>query len=125
MDFAILPGQYDEDDKPKQHIVQRVIPALFAFGTDVKDRTEIERYKEVLAADTTLRPEYGPPIKLICVAGRGCWVWKQKPNDWLNEKSGDHEEVLKFLSIVTNSYLKICSSRGFPRLGHYIGTEGT
>ncbi len=74
--FPYLPGKYDEFDKPVDHDILKVMPAIFAFDSDlVGDKeSEIDRYCNVAGSRTT-------PIGAICVVSKGYWYWNE------NEKS--------------------------------------
>lgn len=118
-------GIYDDLDRPIHHITSRVIPMLFAFGSDLTEngKSEIERYMEL---DT--HAEYNPLIHLICVVGKGCWSFKIIPSQdnsrlckWAYlEPSSDYNEVLGFLGRAINSLAIIADSRGAPRFGNYV-----
>lgn len=97
-----------------------VIPALFAFQTDLSEdgKGELARYRELdEEADTN------PAIPVFCVAGRGYWWFK--PNEpaekWIHHPpSPEHEEVIDFLGGVANTVPDQVFLKGRPRFGNYI-----
>lgn len=97
-----------------------VIPALFAFGSDLTldGKSELTRYREVdPEADTS------PVIPILCVAGRGFWWYK--PNEpaekWINHlPTEDHEEIIDLLGGVANTVPDQVAFKGRPRFGHYL-----
>lgn len=114
-------GQYDDDDKPLSHNMSRPAYCVFAFGSDLCDggKTEIERYIELCAADSTLTRIDGPPVRILCVVGRGCWIWRNSA--WVPwAEKYPLAEVLRFISVVMNGYRKKALDRGAPRLGAYL-----
>jgi hypothetical protein len=117
--FGVLPGEHDAADKPIDHKVMRPLSAVFAFDTDLtaQGKSELERYQGLLAEDDTFRSEAGPPLRLLCVLTRGCWVWR-KIGGWISlQPSYPFEEVLHLVSIVMNTYRAVASSstRAAPR----------
>jgi hypothetical protein len=97
-----------------------VIPALFAFRTDLAEsgKGELARYRE-LDGDA----DSNPAIPVFCVAGRGYWWFK--PNEpaqkWINHPpSPEHEEVIDFLGGVANTVPDQIVLKGRPRFGNYI-----
>ena len=97
-----------------------VIPALFAFRTDLAagGKEELARYRELDdEADTN------PTIPVFCVAGRGYWWFK--PNEpvekWIYHLPNDeHEEVIDFIGGIANTVPDQIAKKGRPRFGNYI-----
>ena len=115
-----MTGEYDTADTPIESISMRLIPAILAFNSDLSEsgNTELERFKEIWGGST----DETPPIRMICVVGRGCWAWKPTlPNKWHTwGGSYELEEVVRFIAGVMNSYKLIALSRKAPRLGTYL-----
>jgi uncharacterized protein DUF6602 len=113
-----LPSALNQVYQPIGNASPPVIPALFAFGSDLIDKGELDRYRELdPEADTR------PAIPVLCVAGRGYWWYK--PNEpaekWINHlPTDDNEEVIDFLGGVANTIPDQIFLKGRPRFGHYI-----
>jgi len=115
-----LPSTVNQIYQPVGNPSPPVIPALFAFASDLvpEGKSELERYRELdPAADTR------PAIPVLCVAGRGYWWYK--PNEpaekWINHlPTDDSEEVIDFLGGVANTIPDQIFLKGRPRFGHYI-----
>ena len=120
--MVYVTGEYDTADKPIEptSVVQALIPTILAFDSDLSEsgKTELERYLEVWGGFT----KEPPPIRMICVVGRGLWAWKPtEPTKWAFwGGSYDLEEVVAFIMVVINSYKRIALSRKAPRLGAYL-----
>jgi len=112
--FTYLPGSYDGADQPQSMTLNQMGSALLAFDTDlsVRGKTEIERYDELHASED-------PPLKIICVIDRGCWIWRNE--GWFTwDPPYKHGEMLLFLSVIMNTYRQTAASRREPRMGMYI-----
>ena len=119
-----LSGIYGPGDRAIPHLTTRIVPAMFAFGSDLSgdSKSELERYIEIdpLA-------ERDPSIRCICIVGKGCWFFR---SDAINEISvgkwlcwkptSNHEEIIGFLSGVLNTIPDAIASRGRPRFGEYL-----
>jgi hypothetical protein len=115
MGFMYQSGDYDDSGKSTNHIVEKVISCVFAFGTDLtlEGKNEIDRYDEIRDLD------YHPPLRAICVVGRGYWYWSG--NKWKTwERTYDFEEVVGFIAGVMNTYRRVAATRKEPRLGRYL-----
>lgn len=116
--MEFISGYYDIYNHPIGHIVQRIVPAFFAFGSDLKEggKTELERYLEL---DSNGRTR--PAIRVICVIGKGYWYFHENESAWYYwEPTSDHGEVISFLGGILNSIPDHISSRGHPRFGIYL-----
>lgn len=116
-----MHGFYDEDNRPIQHQITKIIPALFAFSSDLAPtgKTEIDRYKE------NLEENEKPTIFAICVIGRGYWDYVEKFNKWLARlPSPNFDEAIEFAAHIANSLHKADLKRGYPRIGNYLVLEG-
>ena len=91
------------------------IPILFAFSTDLSPtgKSEIDRYRENDPdADTK------PTIPVICVAGRGYWRFetkRPKPSWLFHPPTDEHDEIIDFISGVSNTIPEQVWMRGHPR----------
>ena len=116
-----MSGIYDEDNRPIQHQMIKIIPALFAFSSDLSPtgKTEIDRYKE------NMEENEQPAILAICVVGKGYWDYVKKVNKWLaRSPSPNFDEVIEFAAHIANSLHKSDLKRGYPRIGNYLVLEG-
>jgi len=116
--FTYLSGTYDPGDIPQPQKCIHLIPAMFAFESDLDGRgkTEIDRYDEIRGGGT-------PAMKSICVVGRGNWYWEELNGvgGWQAAiTQGPVGEVMGFLAGIINTYPRIAESRCRPRLGHYL-----
>lgn len=114
MGFRYQSGEYDDFDKPTDHIVGKVISCVFAFDTDlISDiKNEIDRYDQIRGSDD-------PAIKAICVVGRGYWyLHKGRWKTW--QRKSQFDEVVGFIAGVMNTYRRVGSTRKEPRLGKYL-----
>lgn len=119
-DLQYLPSAMSKTYEPVGPSSPPVIPALFAFQTDLAagGKDELTRYREL-----DDEADANPTIPVFCVAGRGYWWFK--PNEpaekWIYHLPNDqHEEVLEFIGGVANTVPDQILSKGRPRFGHYI-----
>ena len=98
------------------------VQASFAFASDLKGDPSLE-LKRYLAAEK--EADSGKPaLQAFCVVGRGYWTlahygWKYvKASDDLNE-------VMAFLSGVTNTLSQILQFKGRPQFGYYLSDDIT
>lgn len=113
-----LPGAYDSESRPKNHRFTPIIPAFFAFDSDLRKtgKSELERYQEL---DPNFRNK--PSLVAICVVGRGYWYYRAIDKKWISHPpTPDYDEVVDFLSGVINTIPDAMASRGHPRLGNYL-----
>lgn len=116
-------GLYDPSGRGISHRINPVIPAFFAFATDLTEKSEIDRYIEL---DT--EAEFSPVLPVICIAGKGYWYYRRDttPNGdsigkWWNwAETTDHNEIFGFLSGILNTIPDALASRGHPRFGEYL-----
>lgn len=117
--FEYQTGFHSLDNEPVDLPVWKVIPTVFAFDSDlsVSGRSEVDRYPSFEG------PE--PPLKAICVVGRGYWYWHHFRQRWLEwPRTYELEEVVGYLSGVMNTYGRIALTRGFPALQRYFTNVG-
>ncbi len=110
-------GLYDIQDVPINHPIKPVIPAFFAFTTELAEngKSELERYSEI---DPHFRE--APCLVAICVVGRGYWWWRRDKKWIFHPPTPDHDEIIDFLSGVINTIPDSLVARGHPRLGNYL-----
>ncbi len=113
-------GEYDTADRPIESTALKLIPAILAFDSDLSEsgKTELERFKEIWGGST----DDTPPIRMICVVGRGCWAWKPTyPTKWRTwGRSYELEEVIAFIATLMNTFKLVALSRKEPRVGPYL-----
>lgn len=109
-------GHFDKDGNAVSQPFTPVIPAYFAFDSDLtrEGKSEFQRYME---SDPNWHDD--PVVRALCVARRGYWwfdgwEWRHLP------ASDDGDEVVAFLAGVINTVPKAIASRGRPPLGHYL-----
>lgn len=118
--FQYLPSALNEIYKPTGPPSPPVIPALFAFGSDLalEGKGELARYRELDPdADTS------PVIPVFCVAGRGYWWYKanEPAEKWINHlPTEDNEEIIDFLGGLANTIPDKVLLKGRPRFGQYL-----
>jgi hypothetical protein len=117
--FDYQPGFHDLFNEPVEGPIWKVIPTVFAFDSDLSasGRSEVDRYPDFEG------PE--PPLKGICVAGRGYWYWNPFRQQWMDwPRTYEFEEVVGYLSGVMNTYGRIAPTRGFLALQRYFTEVG-
>lgn len=97
-----------------------VIPALFAFSTDLAKggKSEIDRYYDI---DSLARE--APIIPIICVADRGYWWFQSNDSGkkWnYYPPSEEHDEIIDFVGGVANSVPIEILKKGQPYYGYYV-----
>lgn len=111
------PGVFTAEGVPIAHPYKKFVSCLFAFDSDLsgEQKNEVERYNEIRGDDL-------PSITVLCVVGKGYWIWKWNENTWHCPKLFDDPfgEVIGFIAGVMNTYREISASRGDPRLGMYL-----
>ncbi|MCR9494915.1 hypothetical protein NB493_05815 [Vibrio alginolyticus] len=114
--FTFLHGFFDQQGNGVDHPVIQPISVLFGLDSTLTGnrQSEPQRYQTVYVAGNQ------PPIKAICIAGKG-YAWVENHQFWREyPASNDYDEILAFIGGVTNTYKTIAASRGRPSLGHYI-----
>lgn len=122
-------GIYDALGRSIQHPLTPVIPAFFAFDSDLTEggMSEIDRY---VGLDSDA--ELNPLIRAICIVGRGYWYFHSNGffdgvslgRWWYWEPTAEHDEIIGFLSGVLNTIPDSIASRGRPRFGKYMLPRG-
>jgi hypothetical protein len=118
-EFDYEPGFHSFFNEPVESPIWQVIPTLFAFDSDLnpQGRNEIDRYRDIEKGE--------PPLKAICVVGRGYWYWDAYREEWgVWPRTYEFEEVVGYLSGVMNTYGRIALTRGFPPLQQYFTGVG-
>ena len=113
LDFYYVHGRYDAADIGERHAVTKVVSAVFALSSDLSPDgiSESARYASMHAPD--------PALRLICVVGRGCWIWRNSTWQSVGQPY-DLGEVVAFVSMLMNTYRDIAATRGNPRLGMFL-----
>lgn len=120
---------------PKGNPVRRVIPAYFAFATDLTADPqndaipEIERwrgqhseadfqYEDVFIGDWHTMPY--PPLRVLCVVGQGYGFYSGQHYATFSA-TDDRAEILAFITGLANTLLRPSPrTRGLP-FGYYLG----
>lgn len=118
-ELSYIPGIHSSDHHPIAHILTPVISVLFAFESDLKGKSELERYAE-------RDPDWmqNPLVRAICVVGRGYFWFSMEREAWIiHTATDDAEEVVEFLALASNTAVYALQGRGRPRLGKYLMTD--
>lgn len=121
-EMKYTPGMHDKFGREINHNINLIVTAFFAFSSDLKEKSEIERYLELdLEGKTT------PAINVICIVNKGYWFFNEHDKSWWWwEPTPDHGEVISFLGGIINTIPDAIASRRHPRFGTYlINTNGT
>lgn len=103
-------------EKLKHPIKVETIFSVFAFGYDLKEKTEWERYLEIKKDPKVVS---GGGVDDICVVGSG--YWNRGEGKLITEKaSEDYSEVLAMLLLLLNSIPLWKEIRGNPSLSQYF-----
>ena len=121
LDDAITKARKLWSLKPLAEGDFRPRPAVFAFSSDLKDKTELDRYLEKDPAP------YGPPTLnpaccVMCVVGRSYHYWNGEQRRWGGRSAeGEFVEIMAFLAGVVNSFIQHTAHRkGAVRFGQYL-----
>lgn len=100
-----------------------VIPALFAFSTDLAEDglTEIDRYRKY-----DLNADSSPLIPIFCIPKRGYWYFKsdEKDKKWIHHApTSDFDEIIDFIGGIANTIPIEIIKKGQPYYGYYIIEE--
>jgi len=105
--------------KATKHTLQ----AIFAFKSDLKEKSEYRRLIECLSA---MKGSGEPPVHSLCVPRAGYWFFGSVPgraNGWHHvPPTTDFREVRYFLAFLMNSLPEVRESRKFARLGDYTAS---
>lgn len=114
--LKMMSGFYDEKHQGQDAVVIGVIKSLFAFSSDLTDKNELDRL-----LDKFPECKESPFLNSICVVGKGYWSFDFRQKQWLHTPpSDDFDEVIRFLSSLTNGLNDALLSRGNPRIGGYF-----
>jgi hypothetical protein len=95
-----------------------VIPLLFAYDTDLADKEELERYRELDdEADTN------PAVPVFCIVGRGYWWFhaREPAEKWIKHSpTNEHDEVIELIGGIANTIPDRIVAKGRPRFGEYF-----
>lgn len=113
-----LPPPFNHMIKDKLTGPVRVSPicSIFAFGSDLKKKTEWERYVEI--KDDLEERRNRVIVNDICVVGSG--YWNQVEKVLAIKASENYNEVLIMLVTLVNSIPFWKELRGTPQFGHYL-----
>jgi len=113
--FTYLPGERDRlPGAIVSHDVLNAIATVFALDTDLgaDSKSELQRYHE-------LHSSGDPPIKAICVSGRGYWYFAN--GQWRHiEADSQHREACGFIVGLFDSFSTVRKSRRQPNLWEYF-----
>lgn len=117
--LSYISGLHSPSHEAIAHELTPVISVVFAFGSDLVSKDELERYSE-------RDPEWksNPLIRAICVIGHGYWWFNKERSSWIvHPPTPDLEEVVEFLALASNTAIYSLKRRGQPRLGKYLMTD--
>ena len=114
-DFAYMPGLESEEGDLKHHNVEPVRSVIFALNSDLtgSNLNEAERYEKLYKSKKDK-----PYIRAICTVGREYWY--DNGENWVSyHPINEFDEVLGFISGISNTYRQVALSRHNPLLGLY------
>ncbi|MDF0591187.1 hypothetical protein P0O15_08405 [Methanotrichaceae archaeon Mx] len=124
-ELKYAPGIYDIEGRSIQHRLTPVIPAFFAFDSDLKGdvHAEINRYAKI-----DKDGDFNPLIPVMCIVGKGYWYYRRlttPDNDsigkwWFWKANEEHDEVIAFLGAILNTIPDSIALRGHPKFGEYV-----
>jgi hypothetical protein len=106
-------GRIKEGEQPSSHDVKKANSTIFALNSDltVRGKTELERLTELYTGDD-------PPVRAICVSGRGYWFYA---DDWCYIAANDeHQETMSFIVGLIDMLFEVGLSRQQPGLVAYL-----
>lgn len=113
--FAYLSGARDPlTDRVVGHEIRNAVAAVLALETDLTGtrKSEVERYMD-------LNPDADPPLKAICVSGRGYWYFQD--GEWRQwSKGGPYAETCAFVVGLFDLFPVLRASRRQPKLAEYL-----
>lgn len=114
--FRKLAVSLGKEDLPGSAALRLV----FAFASDLKEKSEFTRLKECLSPQNGTEPD----LSGLCVAGRGFWFYGKTASDgadgWRVVKaSDDHRELRHFVSLLLNTLPTLRAKRQSARFGAY------
>ncbi|HCL5534519.1 TPA: hypothetical protein N2N29_000515 [Citrobacter werkmanii] len=115
--FSYRPGLKDTNNNELNHSIEKVISVVFALNSDLKRDgiSEAGRYRKIYKNEERF-------IRAICVADREyCY---EDRDYWRSTRNTENfDEILLFISGISNTYKRVSNSRMQPLLGHYIAPE--
>ena len=112
--YTYLSGDRIKDgEKPIPHMVKNAISTIFALNSDlaVEGKTELERL-------TALNAGNDPPIRAICVSGRGYWFYT---DEWRHISANEeHQETMSFIVGLIDMLSEVALTRRQPGLVAYL-----
>jgi hypothetical protein len=97
----------------ESHSVKKAISTIFALSSDlaVGGKSELERLKDLYVGND-------PPIRAICVSGRGYWFYT---TEWCFIPSDDqHQETMSFIVGLIDTFFAVGLTRQQPGLVSYL-----
>lgn len=112
--YSYLSGnRNNESGQSTPHDVKKAISTVFALNSNlaVGGKTELERYKALHAIGD-------PPIRAICVSGRGYWFYT---DEWCYiPPDKEHQETLSFIVGLIETFTEVSLTRRRPGLVAYL-----
>lgn len=112
--YSYLSGsRIKEGERATSRNVKKAISTLFALSSDltVGGKTELERL-------TALNGGGDPPIRALCVSGRGYWYYT---DEWRHIAMNDeHRETMSFIVGLIDTLSEVGLSRQQPGLVAYL-----
>lgn len=106
-------GRIKEGEQPILHNVKKVISTIFALNSDlaVGGKTELERFTELYIGDD-------PPVRAICVSGRGYWFYTNK---WCYiSMTDEYQEIMSYIVGLIDTLFDVGLTRQQPGLVAYL-----
>jgi hypothetical protein len=113
--FDYLPGRFDVNDAAVDHDLEKVIPAMFAFRSNLASggTSDLDRFKSVCADAAAVRA--------LCIVDVGLMFWVRDTLIW--RPGGQYNEVVGFIASIMNRYRHVAALRGEPRIGSYLSDD--
>jgi hypothetical protein len=112
--YSYVSGDVDEGTgQALLHNVKKSISTVFALNSDLAldGKSEIERYFD-------LDRSGDPPIRAICVSGRGYWYFSTEWN--FIPPDEEYQEILAFIVGLLDTFIRVGTSRRQPGLVSYL-----
>jgi hypothetical protein len=113
-DYSYLSsGKIKEGEQSTSHNVKKAISTIFALSSDlaVGGKTELERFTKLYAGGD-------PPVRAICVSGRGYWFYT---DEWCYISMNDeHQETMSYIVGLIDTLFDVGLTRQQPGLVAYL-----
>lgn len=113
--YSFYPLNFAQPVGPHSSVV---IPALFAFDSDLDVGSEVARYRRY-----DREADKSPLLPIICIPGRGYWYFSAagpSPRWLFHFPTPDYDEVIDFIGGLTNTIPTELWKKGHPYYGFYI-----